>query len=224
MILTACGATVKTLADAQRNNGCLDVDCCLFASTTLPPHVVSMPIHVSKLMQCIRDDVPLLDLAWAHQSIIQRKRLPLFGDSRFAVSLDTRGLSSTYSVSSFKSEGDGKRYEVGDLVQFSRGSKSSAPSRGRIVGITVERLGNGCKLNIQLLDPGKDFELVDCRSSATLYDVDASSLQGNVLMFSICDKSGKPNWASFHKLGYVPKSASQTNIFNRYVPSNDSQM
>ena len=43
--------------------GRIAVDCFLFASNTLPPHVISVPDYVSNLMQCISDEVPLLDLA-----------------------------------------------------------------------------------------------------------------------------------------------------------------
>lgn len=148
MVLTACGATVKTLSDIQKGMGRIDVDCCLFASTSLPPHVVSTPVYVSQLMQVIGDDVPLLDLAWAHQSIIQRRRLPLVDDDddRYSVTLDHTS-SNTCLVSSIKSKGI--RYEIGDLVQFSRGGKATA--RGRIASIFWERHGKGCKLEIQLL-------------------------------------------------------------------------
>ena len=145
-ILIACGATVKTLSDVQKGRGKIDVDCCLFASTSLPPHVVSMPASVSSFIQHIADDVPRLDLVWAHQSIIQRKCLPLDGDDRYSVSLDYM-RSSTYNMFAIKCK-EGIRYEVGDLVEFSRGSKST--SRGRIDSITQERPGK-YKLDIHLL-------------------------------------------------------------------------
>lgn len=61
MILKACGATVKTLAEIQKGMGKISVDCCLFASTSLPPHTMSKPQYVTKLMQFIDDDVPLLE-------------------------------------------------------------------------------------------------------------------------------------------------------------------
>mmetsp|Transcript_16550 Transcript_16550/g.35758 ORF Transcript_16550/g.35758 Transcript_16550/m.35758 type:complete len:2289 (+) Transcript_16550:224-7090(+) len=209
MILVACGATVKTLSDIQKGKGKITVDCCLFASTSLPPHVVSRPVYVSKMMQFIGNDVPLVDLAWAHQSIIQRKRLPLVEDARYSVSLDHM-MNSTCNVFSIKNKA-GIRYEVGDLVQFSRGPKTTA--RGRIVGIIWERQGK-CKMEIQLLDSNGGFKLVDCPSSAKIV-VDEGSLQGNVLMLGAKD---------FHKLGYLPKNSGQTNIFNRCVPKNESQM
>jgi hypothetical protein len=146
-ILSACGASVKTLSDIYRGKGRLNVDCCLLASTSLPPHSVSLPDYVSKLLRCLVDDVPLLDLAWAHQSIIQRKRLPVVGNARYTVSL-IQDMSSTCRISSIKSK-SGVRYEIGDLVQFTRGSKTI--SAGRIAGITYESQGKNCKLEIQLL-------------------------------------------------------------------------
>ena len=144
-ILTILGATVKTQSDLK-GKGKVTVDCCLLASTTLPPHVVSIPQKVSKLVQSIDDDTPLLDLAWAHQSIIQRKRLPFSGDPRYSVSLEYE-RKSTCQVFSIKSKSN-VRYEVGDLVEFNRGSKSK--SQGRIVSITRERQGKS-KLEIQLM-------------------------------------------------------------------------
>lgn len=106
-----------------------------------------MPIYVSKMMQCLVENVPLVDLAWAHQSIIQRTRLPVVGDARYAVTLD-QDMSNTCHVSSIKSK-SGARYEIGYLVQFTRGSK--AMSLGRIVDIMFECQGRSCKLEIQLL-------------------------------------------------------------------------
>ena len=150
MILMACGAKVKTLEDIQKGRGKIDVECCLFSATSLPPHVISTPPYVSQLMQVIEDDsIPLLDLAWAHQSIIQRKRLPLLGDDRYSVSIDHK-MGSSCSVNSIKSKKTGVRYEIGDLVQFSRGAKTTS-SRGRIMGISFERQGKGCKFDVQLL-------------------------------------------------------------------------
>jgi hypothetical protein len=107
---------------------------------------MSVPPHVSKLRQRIDDDVPLLDLAWAHQSIIQRKRLP-FGDARYVISLDRTNMSNSCVVYSIKGK-DGVRYEVGDLVQFCRGVKAN--SYGRITGIVWEK-GTGFKLTLHIL-------------------------------------------------------------------------
>ena len=168
MILRACGASVKTLSDVQKGKGRVKVDCCLFASTSLPPHVISLPACVSKMLQFIAGDTPLLEwvnicscfalfscqdhslsfvsLAWAHQSIIQRKCLPLDGDARFSIDL---GSQKSNSCKVFSIKRAQVRNEVGDLVQFSRGSKTL--SYGRIVGIILERQGNGCTFEVQLL-------------------------------------------------------------------------
>lgn len=210
MILTACGAMVKTVSDIQKGKGRIAVDCCLFASTALPPHVVSEPTYVSKLMKFIGDDVPLLDLAWAHQSIIQRKCVSINGDGRYSVSLG-HSMSNKCNVFCIKSK-TGIRYEVGDLVQFSRGPKATA--RGRVVGIIWERQGKGCKLKIKLLDSDGGYDLVDCTSSARI-DVEESSLQGNILMLQSKE---------FDKIGYLPENSGQSNIFNRVVPRNESQL
>ena len=88
-------------------------------------------------------------LAWAHQSIIQRKRLPLGGDPRYSVSLG-QGMSNTRNIFSIRSKSGDRyvRYEVGDLIQFSNGKKKT--KQGRVVGITLEK-GKKCKLEIQIL-------------------------------------------------------------------------
>lgn len=148
MVLLACGATVMTCSDMIKGKGRIAIDCCLFASNTLPPHVISVPEYISKLMQSITDDVPLLDLAWAHQSIIQRRRLPLNGDiSRYLISLGHK-MSDTCNVSSIKSKA-GVRYEIGDLVQFNRSAKVT--SFGRIVSIVWEKKVGHFRLELQLL-------------------------------------------------------------------------
>jgi hypothetical protein len=144
MILSACGAAV--ISDIPKGKGNMIVDCCLLDSTTLPPHVISVPAYVSKLRQRIDAAAPLLDLAWAHQSIIQRKRLP-FGDTRYVISLEST-MSNSCIVSSIRNK-TGVRYEVGDLVQLSLGAMKT--SFGRIIGIVWERQVNGFKLKIQIL-------------------------------------------------------------------------
>lgn len=148
MVLSACGATVMTCSDMIKGKGRIAINCCLFASNTLPPHVISVPEYVSKLMQSISGDVPLLDLAWAHQSIIQRRRLPLHEDiSRYVITLG-HTMSNTCNVSSIKSKA-GVRYEIGDLVQFNRSAKVT--SFGRIVSIVWEKKVGQFRLEIQLL-------------------------------------------------------------------------
>lgn len=185
-------------------------------------------------MQCLVENVPLVDLAWAHQSIIQRKRLPVVGDARYAVTLN-QDMSNTCHVSSIKSK-SGARYGIGDLVQFTRGSK--AISSGRIVDIMFECQGRSCKLEIQLLvslihgksdhvslasclnsfrliqqqDSHGDYDLIDCPSAAKI-TVHESSLKGNILMLDTDD---------FHNLGYTQTDQSQRTIFNR--SANESQL
>lgn len=146
MVLEACGATVETLSSIPQSKGCIAVDCCLFNSVTLPPRVTSVPLHVSRMMRFIDKTVPLLDLAWAHQCIIQRHLLPFKGDDRYYVSLEG-DISSACQIFSIKS--NGKRYEVGDLVQFSRGRQIT--SRGRVLSIIWRRQEKDCQLVVQLL-------------------------------------------------------------------------
>ena len=143
-ILRACGATVVTISDLQKSPNNLTLDCCLFNAITLPPHSISLPVNVSQVIKRVAKDVPFLDLAWAHQSIIQRKRLN-YDDPRYTVSNQISGKSDT--VFAIRHKTQNVRYEVGDLVQFSRGTKST--SHGRIADIL--RSGRSCKLEIQLL-------------------------------------------------------------------------
>ena len=203
MILTACGAKVVTRSSIQST---ISLDCCLFNSADLPPRVTSIPVDVSNVLKFIDDSLPLLDLAWAHQSIIQRKCLPLSGDVRYSVSL-VSGMSN--KIFSLKSKSN-IRFEVGDLVQFTRGPK--AISRGRILAIIWGGQGKSCQLEIQMLDTDRDYELIDCPSSPKIV-VDESSLQGNIVMLKSKD---------FHCLGYLPQNPAQSNIFRQIIPSNSS--
>lgn len=206
-ILRACGATVVTISDLQKSPNNFDIDCCLFNAITLPPHSISLPVHVSQAIKRVAEGVPFLDLAWAHQSIIQRKRLN-YDDPRYSVSNQISGKSDT--VFAIRHKNDNARYEVGDLVQFSRGPKST--SHGRIA--VILRSGRSCKLEIQLLDSDGGFDLVDCQSSAKIV-VDEKSLQGNLVF--LCSQD-------FHRLGYVPSDPTRSNIFNRVeLPGDSSQ-
>ena len=180
----------------------LSLDCCLFNPTTLPPHVTAMPVYISKFIQLIGNDAPLLDLSWAHQSIIQRKRLPLRGDTRYSISLSPESHCDIFSLKTKT----GVRFEVGDLVEFVLGPKSS--SRGRIRSIYFGGRAKNYQLEIQLLDKRGDFELIDCASSPTV-TVDEKSLQGNIVLL---------NTREFKKLGYL-----NSNIFRQAKPSNASQ-
>ena len=213
MILEACGATVRVLSDIRGGKGQVEVDCCLFNSASdLPPHVISLPLHVTKLVEFIdQTTTPLLDLAWAHQSIIQRRCLPLDSE-RFTVSLKDE-MCNLCKVNSIKRK-NGGRYETGDIIQFSRGK---TVSYGRIVNILWERQAKGCKLEIQLLESGGDgdFDLIDCESCA-LMTVDEASIQGQIVLLTGRD--------DFLKLGYLPKNSAQSNIFNRVREANQSQM
>lgn len=100
------------------------------------------------MVRHIPEDKPLLDLAWAHQSIIQRKRLPLKGDPRYEVTLRTVAAVTPLKIYSFKitTKGMTRRYEVDDLVEFK--DRSSA-RYGRILGITIK--DGKCMLEVQVL-------------------------------------------------------------------------
>jgi hypothetical protein len=150
--LTALGATVTLSSSPNlKGRGQLDdVDCCLLNSAMLPPQATSTPVHVSELLRHIPNDKPLLDLAWAHQSIIQRKRLPLRGDPRYEVTIGNNKIGGPFKIYSFKTSSKKSfrlRYEVGDLIQFSY--KSEATCYGRILSITWKR--PKCDLEVQLL-------------------------------------------------------------------------
>jgi len=141
------GALAVTVSSSKlRGKGQItDVDCCLLSSAMLPPQATSTPINVSEMIRRIPDGVPLLDLAWAHQSIIQRKCLPLHGDPRYEVHLDENSLEFSRTIYSIKNKS--RRYEVGDLVQFSKSSKTT--SFGRILSIRWAKQGS--HLEVQLL-------------------------------------------------------------------------
>lgn len=124
-----------------------DIDCCLLSASSLPPQVTSSPAEVSELLRHIPDDKPRLDFAWAHQSIIQRRRLPLGGDARYEAI--THGISSLKrpKVYSIKTGKDPRRYEVGDLVTF---NDRRTKSYGRILSITWNK-SDECGIEVQLL-------------------------------------------------------------------------
>ena len=195
---------MKVHSDIRGGKGQVDVDCWLFnQAADLPPHEISLPMHVTKLVEFIDQvNTPLLDLAWAHQSIIQGKCLP-FDSERFTVSLEDNIMDNFCEVNSIKHK-NGGRWETGDFIQFSLGENVSY---GRIMNIFWERQdkGKGCKLEIKILDSGDDYELTYCERSRQTVTIDEASVQGQIVLLST---------KNFMNLGYLPTSPDQSNIFN----------
>lgn len=140
----ALGASVLCYDDVKSGRGgnLDEIDCCLLSSAHLPPQATSAPPHVSEILKLVGDK-PRLDLAWAHQSIIQRRRLPLSGEPRYEVNTDyyTGGVP-VYSIKTNQ-----RRFEVGDLVEF---NDKKSKSYGRILSITWKK-SEKCGMKVQLL-------------------------------------------------------------------------
>ena len=210
MILEACGAIVRELSDIRAGKGKVQVDCCLFnAASDLPPHEISLPLHVTKLIEYIEPATsPLLDLAWAHQSIIQRRCVPM-DDERYTVNLKDN-MCNLCRVNSIKRK-NGGRFETGDIIQFTRGKNTSY---GRIINMMLERQTKKCKLEIQLLESGEGYDLIDCESNPVM-TVEEASVQGQIVLLGARD---------FLKLDYLPQNSALSNIFNQVSEAHESQI
>jgi hypothetical protein len=145
--LVALGASVLCYDDVKSGRGgnLDDIDCCLLSQAHLPPQVTSAPPHVSEMLRLVPGDKPRLDLAWAHQCIIQRKRLPLSGEARYEVNTNSGCNMGGVPVYSIKTKQ--RRFEVGDLVEF---NDKKSKSYGRILSITWKK-SEKCGMEVQLL-------------------------------------------------------------------------
>jgi hypothetical protein len=138
----------------------LEVDAILTDNNLLPPHAIAEPERVSKVIRALHVKnsirgigccIPLIDLSWAVQCIIQRRRVLFEDEPRFIIKTDsarTTGMEWDLHTVKVKSGDMDVRYEVGDAIEFSRPERSF----GRIVAIqSTQQRGKRIQLRIQLL-------------------------------------------------------------------------
>ena len=122
----------------------------LVDSLSFPPHSTATHPRITKVMNSVPSDVPVIDFTWVVQSIVQRRCLDFDDDKRYRVNVKShvRGSLQIYLLK-VKTKEISIRYEVGDTVKVSkRGSK--VVSYARIMAMRVEGRNRNL-IDLQLL-------------------------------------------------------------------------
>jgi hypothetical protein len=97
-------------------------------SQLLSPQVTATPQKIEAVLRSVDTSTPIVDLSWAVQSLIARKKLNFNDDERFIAG------AGIYSIKVKGQEGTEVRYEKGDTVKIRRNIKGDI-SHARINGI-----------------------------------------------------------------------------------------
>jgi len=175
-VLEAAGATVVSArGDLSRCKAVL-VDALL-----LPPHVLSAPHAVMKVLGHIRREYPevqTVDLSWAAQCIVRKKRLPFDSEPRFLV--DRKGPVYALKIQRTAHGTDiGVRYEAGDIVRV--GVEGKGDRCARILSLEIS--GKKRTATIEVLEKYGDRGLIDCGDSTTL-TIDEGQLRDHLVLLS----------------------------------------
>ena len=193
-IIRAAGATVVKSSSLQ-GNARHTLDAILVDRLTLPPHATAIPKNMIRTLNNITHinshgeggrDTPVIDLSWAVQCVIQRKRLQFDNDERFQIQLTGNRKGEKLFTIKVKSGSSMVRYEVGDLVEFGKGKELSRI--GRITGMrqTADRTRKFL-LDMQLLEHNGDFVLIDGGSASTTVTIEETELLKHLVLLSSKD-------------------------------------
>lgn len=149
-VIKALGAKIISTSSFLKGNRKELPEAILVDGIAFPPHSTAVHSRITKVINNAKERMPIIDLVWVVQSIIQRKRLSFDDDKRYRVSTGNHCVDSNVSLLKVKSkEKVFVRYEVGDTVSIcQKGAKQVAYAR--IVRIRVERRKRNT-LDVQLL-------------------------------------------------------------------------
>lgn len=156
--------------------------------------------------------IPIIDLSWALQCIVERERLAWDINERYILYSKASPNDKMFEMKvkmKVKDENDVPvRFEVGDIVEFGR-----TKSVGRILNIDApKRSCTRRDLDIQLLDRNGSFELIDGGESATRVRINEHELRRHIVMLSAKD------FKDIRKDGYIPRNEKDTHIFLQKKP------
>lgn len=226
-VLRAAGATVVKSSTLKSGKKC-HLDALLVDRNSLPPHTTAVPSNISRCMNFVKSGnaktsdgiakIPIIDLSWALQCIVERERLAWDTDERYILYTD---------ASSFNGNGDAMyemkvkideipvRFECGDIVEFGR--TKSTERIGRIINIEGSKRTCATRsLEIQLLDRNGNFELVDGGEDATRVRINENELRRHITLL------GAKDFKDIKKDGYLPSSEKETHIFLQKKPPSTS--
>ncbi len=159
----------------------MKIDIVLTDSLCLPPQVTAITPKIAKVLNKITltNNVPILDLSWATQCIVRKKRI---GTEKFQIQMDNRNQNRFVNISSIKVAQFGSltRYEVGDSIKF--GKKRSSVSYGRITGILFDTRLRRKMIEISILERHNSIELMDGGQNASKITIEENELRGHILI------------------------------------------
>jgi len=222
-ILRAAGATIVKSSSLKSGKKC-QLDALLVDRNSLPPHTTAVPFNISRCMNFVKKGnaktdgiakIPIVDLSWALQCIVEREQLAWDADKRYILYSDASTASNEHSDAMYemkvKIDNDPVRFECGDIVEFGR--TKSTERIGRIVNIEVSKRTCAARhLEIQLLDRNGNFELVDGGEDATRVRINENELRRHITLL------GAKDFKDIRKGGYLPATEKETHIFLQKKP------
>jgi len=197
-ILNVLGASVLNASSLK--NESLIPDAILVDAVTLPPHATAMPPRVASVLNSM-ENVPVIELSWVVQSIVNRKRLNFDSHSCFIVNYNGKHHNKLFSLKTKRGK-DHVRYEVGDTVQISEGS-STHFCRIMMIEPPVKK----CHfLKVKVLVQNGDFQLFEDTKSAALITISEKQLRSHIVL--LCKKD-----FICVKTGYIPDDEDKSDIF-----------
>merc|ERR1712226_1283921 len=154
----------------------VEIDMVLVDALCLPPHETAVPVKVAKifsyvsLLKTCENQIPIVDFSWAVQCIVQRKRLNMDRE-QYRLSAENSGRlveNNKLKIFSFKKKET--RYEVGDTVFFQK--KNLTPTAGRILSIFHDINTKEKTLEVQLMEFGEGYVLMDGGKNSSLLTID----------------------------------------------------
>lgn len=226
-VLRAAGATVVKSSTLKSGKKC-HLDALLVDRNSLPPHTTAVPSNISRCMNFVKSGnaktsdgiakIPIIDLSWALQCIVERERLAWDTDERYILYSDASSSNENgdamYEMK-VKIDEIPVRFECGDIVEFGR--TKSTERIGRIINIEGSKRTCATRsLEIQLLDRNGNFELVDGGEDATRVRINENELRRHITLL------GAKDFKDIKKDGYLPSSEKETHIFLQKKPPSTS--
>lgn len=226
-VLRAAGATIVKSSTLKNGKKC-HLDALLVDRNSLPPHTTAVPSAISRCMNFVKNGnaktsdgiakIPIIDLSWALQCIVERERLAWDTDERYVLYSDaSKSDESGDAMYEMKVKIDEipVRFECGDIVEFGR--TKSTERIGRIIKIEGSKRTCATRsLEIQLLDRNESFELVDGGEDATRVRINENELRRHITLL------GAKDFKDISRGGYLPPSEKDTHIFVQKKPPSAS--
>jgi len=132
-IIQALGGSIVNISSSKEEKD-IRFDLALVDALSLPPHVTAKPPRVAKLLNFVArknagvpncEHIPVLDLCWATQCVVQRKKVDFYSNERYRLQSSNagkeidNGVLKLFSIK-VKRIKNQTRYEVGDSIFFKK--------------------------------------------------------------------------------------------------------